>query len=107
MLFWFYAVKVQFMNCLYAACQHDDISYDAVIEMMIKNRWINRMHTQVPGTDGKLSYGGYCFPTDTKALYNFLNDRDLICGPLRATIEERDAMRDDNLNCVLLKDDKK
>ena len=35
---------------------------------MLKNDWINPMHTKVPGTDGKLSYGGMCFPKDTKAL---------------------------------------
>ena len=29
---------------------------------------INPMHTKVPGPDGKLGFGGACFPKDTRAL---------------------------------------
>ena len=35
---------------------------------MLKNGWINHMHTEVPGQDGKLGFGGACFPKDTAAL---------------------------------------
>ncbi len=38
------------------------------VDLMLKNNWINPMHTKVPGNDGQLSYGGKCFPKDTKAL---------------------------------------
>ena len=36
-------------------CEKLNISYDSVKNTMLKNNWINPMHTQVPGTDGKLS----------------------------------------------------
>ena len=36
------------------------------------------MHTNVPGTDGKLSYGGACFPKDTNALNNFMIKNECI-----------------------------
>ena len=39
---------------------------------MLKNGWINPMHTTVPGPDGQLSYGGFCFPKDTNALLQFM-----------------------------------
>ena len=62
---------------------------------MIKNNWINPMHTNVPGTDGKMSYGGYCFPKDTNVLecMKWNNSRHKI---LEASIHERNEMRDDN-----------
>ncbi|GAG92799.1 unnamed protein product, partial [marine sediment metagenome] len=69
----FYAVKIQFLNELYLVCQQNGGDYDRVIHMMLKNGWINAMHTSVPGTDGKLSYGGMCFPKDTNALLQYMS----------------------------------
>ena len=71
----FYATKVQFFNELYLLCQSMNCDYDKVINLMLKNKWINPMHTNVPGTDGKLSYGGYCFPKDTNALLQFMKTK--------------------------------
>ena len=65
---------------------------------MLKNKWINPMHTNVPGTDGKLSYGGYCFPKDTNALLQYMKREETPHGVLSATIEERNEMRQDNVN---------
>jgi UDP-glucose 6-dehydrogenase len=62
----------------------------------MKNGWINKMHTQVPGTDNKLSYGGFCFPKDTNALYNHMLKNDTHCAVLKATIDEHNKMRDDS-----------
>ena len=65
---------------------------------MLKNKWINPMHTNVPGVDGKLSYGGYCFPKDTNALLNHMKREGTHCKVLEATIIERNIMRDDHVN---------
>ena len=94
----FYSVKVQFFNELYLLCNKTDTNYNNVLDLMLKNNWINPMHTKVPGTDGKLSYGGYCFPKDTNALLHFMKSVDSPCQVLEATIEERNKMRDDNIN---------
>ena len=64
--------------------------------MMLKNDWINPMHTVVPGTDGKLSYGGYCFPKDTNALLEFMKKNNSPSEVLEATISERNKMREEN-----------
>ena len=40
--------------------------------MMIGNGNINPDHTSVPGPDGNISYGGYCFPKDTNALNEYM-----------------------------------
>ena len=94
----FYSVKVQFFNELYLLCQSMDCDYDTVKGLMLKNDWINPMHTNVPGPDGKLSYGGFCFPKDTNALLNHMKRMDTPHNVLQATIDERNVMRDDNVN---------
>ena len=75
-----------------------DCDYNTVMELMLKNKWINPMHTKVPGTDGKLSYGGFCFPKDTRALLEHMKRVDTPHAILEAVIEERDQMRSDNVN---------
>jgi UDPglucose 6-dehydrogenase len=94
----FYAVKIQFFNELYLLCQKMGCDYDVVKDLMLKNKWINPMHTNVPGTDGKLSYGGYCFPKDTNALLEHMKREGTFHGVLEATIEERNKMRSDHVN---------
>ena len=94
----FYAVKIQFFNELYLLCEKTGCNYNVVKELMLKNKWINPMHTEVPGTDGKLSYGGYCFPKDTNALLQCMKREDTPCNVLEGTIFERDSMRNDNAN---------
>ena len=94
----FYAVKIQFFNELYALCQKTGSNYNMVKELMLKNGWINPIHTDVPGIDGQVSYGGYCFPKDTNALLEFMKSEDTPCEVLEATVSERNKMRQDHAN---------
>ena len=93
-----YSVKVQFFTELYSLCQKNGCNYDIVKEMMLKNGWINPMHTTVPGPDGEISYGGLCFPKDTNALNKYMIKMGCPNKVLEATIEERNEMRNDNDN---------
>jgi UDPglucose 6-dehydrogenase len=97
----FYSVKIQFFNELFLMCQKGGYDFNIVKDIMLKNDWINPMHTKVPGTDGKLSYGGYCFPKDTNALCSHLDKLELPNLVLKSSIEERNFMRKDNLNFKL------
>lgn len=94
----FYAMKIQLLNEFYLFLKKKDIDYDNVMQLMLKNDWINPMHTKVPGTDGSLSYGGYCFPKDTKALLSGMIHEDTPHEMLKACVKERDEMREDHLN---------
>ena len=67
--------------------------------MMIKNNWINKMHTTIPGPDGNISYGGLCFPKDSNALLKYMQKNDTPSSILQASINERNQMRNDNDNC--------
>jgi UDPglucose 6-dehydrogenase len=94
----FYSVKIQFFNELYLLSKNTDCDYNKVVDLMLKNGWINPMHTKVPGSDGLLSYGGYCFPKDTNALMQCMKKHNSPCAVLEATINERNTMRDDAYN---------
>jgi UDPglucose 6-dehydrogenase len=96
----FYSVKIQFFNELYLLCENTGCNYDIIKDLMIKNGWINSMHTEVPGPDGQLSYGGLCFPKDTNALLKFMEKSQTKCKVLKSVVEERCEMRDDNDNIV-------
>lgn len=91
----FYAVKVQMFNEFFLLCQRTGADFDKVKEMMLMNGWINKMHTEVPGPDGQLSYGGACFIKDTKALSHFMKKNGTPNKILEACIKERDEMRKD------------
>lgn len=91
----FYAMKVQFFTEIYLLCEETGVEYDKVKDMMLKNGWINPMHTNVPGPDGKISYGGMCFPKDTKALLQYMVKNNSPHKLLESIIEERNEMRDD------------
>lgn len=96
----FYSVKVQFFNELYLTCKANNCDYNVVKNLMLKNNWINPMHTTVPGPDGQLSYGGYCFPKDTNALLQHMKNKHVPNKVLQATIEERNIMRSDHTNVM-------
>ena len=96
----FYAVKIQFFTEMYLTCKFNESNYECVKDMMLKNGWINPMHTNVPGSDGKISYGGYCFPKDTMALNNYMKKHKIPNSVLNSTILERDSIRDDSSNIL-------
>ena len=96
----FYSIKIQYFTEIFLLCNKFDCSYNIVREGLLKNNWINPMHTQIPGTDGNISYGGLCFPKDTKALDEFMKKNKLNHSVLNATINERDKMREDLNNII-------
>lgn len=63
----FGALKVTYFNCIYDLCQKRGLDYGKVREGVLGSTYINDVHTQVPGPDGKLGYGGKCFPKDVDA----------------------------------------
>jgi UDPglucose 6-dehydrogenase len=64
----FGAVKVSYFNGIYDYCKKNNADYDRVLQGVLLSGYINDMHARVPGPDGKLGYGGKCFPKDVNAL---------------------------------------
>lgn len=91
----FYATKIQYFTEIKLLCDKLDINYNNVKELILKNGWINPMHTTIPGHDGKLSFGGACFPKDIRALNEVFKKYDVDNEVLQAVIDENTIMRDD------------
>ena len=91
----FYASKIMIFNELYNLCRKINVKYDKVLDLMLKNGWINEMHTKVPGTDKMLAYGGMCFPKDTKALRLFMEKMGSSSKILSSVISEWEKIRGD------------
>lgn len=85
----FYSIKIQYFNELYFVCQRHGMEFNRVKNLMLGNRWINPMHTQVPGRDGRFSYGGNCLPKDTNALLCHMKKVGSPSSLLESCIKER------------------
>jgi len=96
----FYAIKIQYFTEIFLLCNKIDCSYNIVRDTILKNNWINPMHTMVPGSDGQISYGGLCFPKDTNALNKYMEKEESLHGIIDSTIKERMKLRDDNENFI-------
>jgi UDPglucose 6-dehydrogenase len=65
----FLATKVTFFNQMYHiynAMGFED--FDVMVDAICNDPRIGHSHTQVPGPDGKLGYGGHCLPKDMSAI---------------------------------------
>lgn len=93
----FYATKVIFMNEIYEFCKKMNIDYFEYEKILTNNRkhpWWKPQHTQVPGHDGKIGYGGKCFPKDVSGLYNLAKDNGVELSVLKAANDK---------NCIIRK----
>jgi UDPglucose 6-dehydrogenase len=64
----FLAVKVSVVNEFYRMSEALGADWDKALEGFVSDPRIGNSHTQVPGHDGKLGFGGTCFPKDINAL---------------------------------------
>jgi UDPglucose 6-dehydrogenase len=89
----FYASKIMLFNEYYLLCQKNGSNFNTIKDLMLKNGWINPMHTNIPGPDGLLGYGGACFPKDTKALLSYMKEKNSECKVLENVTIECDNVR--------------
>lgn len=67
----FFAVKISVMNEFKLICDSIGADWDDAIYGFVSDSRIADSHINVPGHDGKLGFGGTCFPKDINALINF------------------------------------
>ena len=63
----FLASQVGFANEIYNICDTLNINYDKIKETIYLDKRLGR-YIEVPGTDGKLGFGGHCLPKDLSGL---------------------------------------
>jgi nucleotide sugar dehydrogenase len=67
----FFATKVSIMNEFKMLCEKIDANWDDALNGFVSDGRIGDSHLNVPGHDGRLGYGGTCFPKDVNALLSF------------------------------------
>jgi UDPglucose 6-dehydrogenase len=90
----FYSTKLSFFNEIYQVCQKMGINYRKVVEMTLASGWVSSMHTKVPGHDGKVGWGGSCFPKDTQAFYTLAKELGVDMKTLKGAIDSNLAIRE-------------
>ncbi len=73
----FFATKVSFLNEMKQVSEKCNADWDMAIEGFISDGRIGHSHLSVPGPDGKLGFGGSCFPKDIQAMINFGTEKNL------------------------------
>jgi len=66
----FFATKVSFMNEMKLVADKCGVDWEMAVEGFIRDGRIGHSHLNVPGHDGKLGFGGSCFPKDIQAMIN-------------------------------------
>jgi UDPglucose 6-dehydrogenase len=67
----FLATKVIFANEFKKLCERSDVDYDNIAEIARLDDRLGHTHWKVPGPDGRMGFGGSCFPKDTSALLSY------------------------------------
>lgn len=91
----FLAAKVAFFNNLYQICKKLDMNFDSVKDGVTSDKRIGNSHTKVPGPDGLMGFGGYCFPKDINALINTLKQQKIDDSLFSTVWEYNKKLRND------------
>jgi len=89
----YYAAKIMIFNEFFLFCKNTGGDYNKIKNLMLKNEWINHMHTLVPGPDKKLGFGGECLPKDSIALCNQMEKYHSPNQVLKSVIYENKQIR--------------
>ena len=90
----FFATKVSIMNEFKLLCNKIGANWDDALNGFSSDGRIGDSHLNVPGHDGKLGYGGTCFPKDVNAILEFAKRNDIklntVIGGWKTNLEVRD-----------------
>ena len=73
----FFATKVSIMNEFKLLCDKIGANWEDALKGFVSDGRVGDSHLNVPGHDGKLGYGGTCFPKDVNALLSFSEKYDI------------------------------
>ncbi len=70
----FFASKVSIMNEFKLMCKEVGANWDIALKGFAADQRIGDSHLNVPGPDGKMGFGGSCFPKDINAFISYANE---------------------------------
>tara|TARA_B100000963_G_scaffold289001_1_gene258389 strand:- start:2266 stop:3096 length:831 start_codon:yes stop_codon:yes gene_type:complete len=80
----FFASKVSLMNEFYRFANHLGVDWETALYGFVSDQRIGDSHLNVPGPDGKLGFGGTCFPKDINAFISFAKKNNINMNVLEA-----------------------
>ena len=73
----FFATKVSIINEFKLLADAIGANWEDALYGFASDGRVGDSHLHVPGPDGRLGYGGTCFPKDVNALISFANSKDV------------------------------
>lgn len=73
----FGAFKVTYFNIVKTLADKKECDFEQIKKAMSITGFIEKAHTQVPGPDGKLGFGGACFPDNLETFLPFLRQEKM------------------------------
>jgi len=67
----FFATKVSFLNEMKLIADKCGVDWEMALDGFVRDGRVGHSHMNIPGPDGKLGFGGSCFPKDIQAIINF------------------------------------
>ncbi len=80
----FFATKVSIMNEFFRLGKEVGIDWKKALYGFAADQRIGDSHLHVPGPDGKLGFGGTCFPKDINAIISFAKEKGIRMNVLEA-----------------------
>lgn len=102
----FLATKVIFANEFKMLCDRSEVDYNRIAEIAMLDKRLGKTHWKVPGPDGKLGFGGSCFPKDTSALLNFAESVGATMWLLTESTYINDDIRGETFHKLTVVEDK-
>ena len=81
----FFATKVSFMNEMKLVSDKVGANWEDCVDGFSLDGRVGHSHLNVPGPDGKMGYGGSCFPKDIQAMINFMDYMGVPSNVLRGS----------------------
>ena len=89
----FFATEVSFMNEMRLVADKVGVDWDMAVEGFVRDGRIGHTHLNVPGPDGKMGFGGSCFPKDIQAMIQFGEDLGMDLNTLQGAWETNCEVR--------------
>lgn len=67
----FFATKVSFLNEMKLISDKCGVEWETAVDGFVRDGRIGHTHLAVPGPDGRMGFGGSCFPKDIQAMISF------------------------------------
>jgi UDPglucose 6-dehydrogenase len=92
----YFALKVSFANQMYQLCRAMGLDYSRFIKGAVEaDPRLEPTHWDVPGPDGRLGFGGKCFPKDLNGMMTLCSDNFVDHSILQAAWDYNLRVRED------------